>query len=440
MSLPAALPADDVAALCMAVTPLRPEMTIDAAAERLLASENAGLLCLPVVRDEVVIGTLSRHALNGVFLRRFGRELYGSRPVTSLMNTEPLMVPLDMPLEQAAAQVSARIGSPLTEDFAITADGRYRGMGVVLDLLAAIRARADASAAQLARAFTELKQSQAALVQSEKMASLGQMVAGVAHEINTPLGYVRNNVEMVQGVFGELADAVRQMDALGRMFADPGVDETDLGAQIGTVSALAADLAGSGVVEDARALFDDTLFGVDQIRDLVVNLRNFSRLDQSRLAEVSLNDCLDQTLMIANNVIKGRLEVVKRYAGAPVVSCSPSQINQVLLNLITNAAQAVPEVGGKLLLKTEVEPDWVHVSVQDNGKGIAPEHLEKIFDPFFTTKPVGQGTGLGLSISFQIVDAHGGRLQVASKPGIGTRFVLSLPRRATITPSERVAA
>ncbi len=413
----------------MPVTPLRPDMTIDAAAEQLLAPENAGLLCLPVVIGEVVIGTLSRHTLNGVFLRRFGRELYGGRPVTALMNDQPLVVPLDLPLEQAAADVTARIGTPLTEDFVIVEGDRYRGMGVVLGLLSALRTRADQSAARLAQAFNELKQSQAALVQSEKMASLGQMVAGVAHEINTPLGYVRNNVEMVRDVFGELAQATDAMNALLGLFADPSVDESRLAAQIETVTAQVAMLS-DGVLDDTRNLFNDTLFGVDQIRDLVVNLRNFSRLDQARVAAVSLNDCLDQTLMIVNNVIKDRLAIVKRYGEIPAVTCSPSQINQVLLNLVTNAAQAVPDTGGKLLLKTEADNDWVHVSVQDNGKGIAPEHLAKIFDPFFTTKPVGQGTGLGLSISFQIVEAHGGRLQVASKPGIGTRFVLSLPLRA----------
>ena len=422
-------PLGDIAALCMPVVPLRPDMTIDTAAERLLAPENAGLLCLPVVIGEVVVGTLSRHTLNGVFLRRFGRELYGSRPVTALMNEQPLIVPLDLPLEQAAADVTARIGSPLTEDFVIVDGNRYQGMGVVLDLLAALRARADQSAAQLASAFVDLKQSQAALVQSENMASLGQMVAGVAHEINTPLGYVRNNVEMVRDVFTELSEAARQMHHLVELFADPEADEARLTTQIQTVTTQVGAL-GDGVLDDTRSLFEDTLFGVDQIRDLVVNLRNFSRLDQARVAQISLNDCLDQTLMIANNVIKDCLAVVKRYGDVPAVSCSPSQINQVLLNLVTNAAQAVPDSGGKLLLKTEADGDWVHVSVQDNGKGIAPEHLAKIFDPFFTTKPVGQGTGLGLSISFQIVEAHGGRLQVASKPGIGTRFVLSLPLRA----------
>ena len=116
------------------------------------------------------------------------------------------------------------------------------------------------------------------------------------------------------------------------------------------------------------------------------------------------------------------------------MECSPSQINQVLLNLITNAAQAVAEQGGKILVKSEADNDWVRVSVQDNGAGIAPEHLKKNFDPFFTTKPVGQGTGLGLSISYQIAEAHGGRLDVVSRLGIGTRFMLSLPRRSRAQP------
>lgn len=420
----------DIAGLLKTVTPLRAETTVDAAADVFLSPDNAGLLCLPVVHIGAVKGTVSRHALNKVFLQRFGRELLGAKPVTAIMNAEPLVVQVDTPLEVAVADISARIGTPLTEDFVITdARGQYLGMGVVLDLLGALRVRVERDAAQLTDAYRSLKSSQAALVQSEKMASLGQMVAGVAHEINTPLGYVRNNVEMMRSLMEDLAGRLLEHRKLVELLTAENPDEEALASQLIVVEDPMMDLDAE-TLDDNRALLDDTLFGVDQIRDLVLNLKNFSRLDQSRLASVSLNDCLEQTLTIANNVLKNRVEVIKRYGEIPAVSCSPSQINQVLLNLMTNAAQAMPETGGKLLLKSEADADWVRVSVQDNGKGIDPENLSKIFDPFFTTKAVGEGTGLGLSISYQIVEAHHGRLEVASKVGVGTRFVLSLPRQA----------
>jgi signal transduction histidine kinase len=244
---------------------------------------------------------------------------------------------------------------------------------------------------------------------------------------------VRNNVEMVQGVFAQLRGMLGEYSRLTQMLTDENVDEQALSQLLFKLNAEAQDLESSKLLEDTEALFGDTLFGADTIKELVINLRNFSRLDAAKVAEVNVNDCLDQTLVIANNVLKNRVEVIKRYGEVPRVACSPSQINQVLLNIMSNAAQAIEHEQGKLLLKTEAEAGWVRISIQDNGKGIAPENLEKIFDPFFTTKPVGQGTGLGLSISYQIVQAHGGTIQVASVLGQGTRFVISLPRSGGAT-------
>jgi signal transduction histidine kinase len=417
-----------LSSLLRVIEPIAPDTKIITAADLVQQPHYAALLCLPVVdADGSVLGTLSRNQLNAIFLHRYGRELYGNRPVTQVMNSQPVIVDIDTALEMAASQVAAGIGSPISEDFVMTQDGRYTGVGVVIDLLGAMQTRVSQGAAELSAAYTELKSSQAALVQSEKMASLGQMVAGVAHEINTPLGYVRNNVEMVQDVFGQLRDLLEQHALLTAMLTDEATDEAALGAKLFELTAAMTELRESQLIEDTLALFGDTLFGVDTIKELVVNLRNFSRLDAAKLDQVNLNDCLDQTLVIANTVLKHKVEIIRRYGEIPPVQCSPSQINQVLLNLMTNAAQAIEHDDGKLLLQTEVEDDWVRVSIQDNGKGIAPEHLSKIFDPFFTTKPVGQGTGLGLSISHQIVQAHGGSLQVASVVGKGTRFVLSLP-------------
>lgn len=204
-SPPAFAPVGDIGPLLIPVTPVTPELNVEAAADRLMQPEHARMLCLPIVTtDGRPVGTLSRHTLNGIFLRRFGRELFGPRPVTQVMNAEPLVVELGATLEAAAAQVSARLRSPISEDFVIVDQGRYVGMGIVLDLISALQQRIEASARELTDAYRQLQASQTQLVQSEKMASLGQMVAGVAHEINTPLGYVRNNVEMIQGVVDQL--------------------------------------------------------------------------------------------------------------------------------------------------------------------------------------------------------------------------------------------
>ncbi len=437
---PAAADLADLAALRRAVQPIAPATTVVEVADIIQRPEYAGLLCLPVVDRGQPLGTVSRNQLTDIFMMRFGRELYGNRPVAEVMDLKPLLVADDLSLEAAAQYVAANIGSPISEDFLITHEGRYSGMGVVIDLLGAMQARVAQNAQQLSEAYSQLKSSQTALVQSEKMASLGQMVAGVAHEINTPLGYVRNNVEMVQGVFAQLRGMLGEHQQLTQMLTDESADEQALSQLLFKLTADAHDLEESKLLEDTEALFGDTLFGVDTIKELVINLRNFSRLDAAKVAEVNLNDCLDQTLVIANNVLKNKVEVIKRYGEIPNVACSPSQINQVLLNMMSNAVQAIEHDQGKLLLKTETEGAWVRISIQDNGKGIAQEHLNKVFDPFFTTKPVGQGTGLGLSISYQIVQAHGGTIHVASVPGKGTRFVISLPLAAAASPTAQDAA
>lgn len=410
------------------IEPITPLTTVNDAADQILSAGYSEMLCLPIIDNGKPVGTISRHRFNEIFLTRFGREIYGRKPVERFMNATPLTVEYDLPLEQAAKLVTASLSAPITEDFIITHDGRYIGMGVVMDLLGAMQTRLATQVQQTALAYRQLKSSQAALVQSEKMASLGQMVAGVAHEMNTPLGYVRNNVEMLQGVFTQMNEALGAHESLSQMLTDPNVDEQRLGAQLGEVGRLHAELRDSGMVEEAEALFGDTIFGVDQVKDLVINLRNFSRLDAAQTSEVRLNECVEQTLTIANSVIKDKAEIIRQLAPeVPVFRGGPSQINQIILNLVTNAAQAIEHGSGTITLTTWAGQDEVHLSVADNGKGIAREHLSKVFDPFFTTKPHGEGTGLGLSISYQIAEAHGGKLAVRSELGQGTTFTLSLP-------------
>ena len=174
-------------------------------------------------------------------------------------------------------------------------------------------------------------------------------------------------------------------------------------------------------------LAKDGLYGIEQISEIVLNLKNFSRLDRSKVSSFNLNEGLESALVLAKHELK-HLAVKKQFGDIPAITCSPSQLNQVFLNLITNAAQATEGRAGEIQLTTRApDPGHVEIEVADNGKGIPAEILPRIFDPFFTTKDVGKGTGLGLSIAYKIVEAHGGRITVDSKPGVGTRFTVRLP-------------
>jgi signal transduction histidine kinase len=297
------------------------------------------------------------------------------------------------------------------------------------EINATLEQRVAERTAELSRAYEDLKASQAQLVQSEKMASLGQMVAGVAHEINTPLGYVRSNVEMTLGVFQETQEFVLEYDNLLGMLMSGDVSEDELGQQMETVAGLSEEFRENETFEDAHALFRDILKGLDQIADLVLNLKDFSRVDSVKVRDVKIDECLDSALVIGNHVLKDVATVEKDYAdNIPAIQCSPSHLNQVFLNIMTNAAQAM-ERGGLLKLKTYSDDKAVYVEISDNGKGIPEDIREKIFDPFFTTKPVGEGTGLGLSITYQIIEQHEGSITVESEVGKGTTFKISLPRQ-----------
>lgn len=185
------------------------------------------------------------------------------------------------------------------------------------------------------------------------------------------------------------------------------------------------------LAEDLQQLYGDTLYGLEQIAELVVGLKDFARVDRALSEEIDLNDCIRSALLIARNHLKDKVEVIQQLGELPRIACAPSQINQVLLNLLTNAAQAI-DVAGRIQIRSWADEQGIHISLQDNGRGMPAQVMAKIFDPFFTTKPVGQGTGLGLSISYRIVRDHGGQIRVASEPGRGTRFLVSLPLPAAI--------
>jgi len=283
---------------------------------------------------------------------------------------------------------------------------------------------------ELSEALKHLKESELMLVQTEKMSSLGQMVAGIVHEINTPLAYVKSSLASVKERLPQVESIVDECGKLVAMLERGDVPDADLSAQFTRVSALSAQFRAESDAADLAHLASDGLHGIDQIAEIVVNLKNFSRLDRSKLQHFNLNEGIESTLVIARNMVKHKT-VHKQLKDIPLVECSPSQINQVFLNLVTNAAQATDDVSGELTVATGVAPGGlVRVDVSDNGHGIPEAILAKIFDPFFTTKDVGQGTGLGLAIAYKIVQEHGGRIEVKSTVGRGTTFSVFLPVKA----------
>jgi len=301
---------------------------------------------------------------------------------------------------------------------------RLKAANAGLELRVAERTRA------LSDALRHLKESEAQLIQSEKMSSLGQMVAGVAHEINTPLAYVKNSLGAVNDRLPEISAAIEHSEKLLALLNEDEakVDPKELQQQFAQTSALLAQLKQQQVLVELGGLVKDGIYGTGEMAEIVGNLKDFSRLDRSKVSSFNLNDGLASALGLARHMLKA-VNVERQFGDIATISCAPSQINQVFLNLITNAAQALPATGGRITLSTRDEGGGVAVEVADNGKGIAPEVLPKIFDPFFTTKEIGKGTGLGLSISFKIVEQHGGRITVASELGKGTRFTVWLPQK-----------
>lgn len=276
------------------------------------------------------------------------------------------------------------------------------------------------------RLLKDLQATQSQLVQSEKMASLGQMVAGLAHEVNTPLGFVRGNIEISQRNVGIISTALQEHDKLRQALESGEVDELE--KTLLDAKASMEKINEYQLMEKTERVLQESLKGIDRLQELVLNLKNFSRLDEATLKMADINEGLDSTLVIANNLIKHKAEVKKNYAPSCVAECYPAQLNQVFLNLLTNAAQAIEDgKRGEIRVSTATENGSVVVKVSDNGKGIAKEHLKKIFEPFFTTKPVGQGTGLGLSIAFKIIQQHNGAIEVESEVGKGTTFTIKLP-------------
>ena len=298
-----------------------------------------------------------------------------------------------------------------------------------------LEARVKDRTRELSEALVKLKESEAMLIQSEKMASLGQMVAGIAHEVNTPLAYVKASLEAVRRSVPQAGRLAAETERLLALLSADNADEAALAAQFAAVRTLVEELRSKAVLGELDRLLKDGLFGIGQISEVIANLKNFSRLDRSNVADYDLHEGIESSIRIGYAQLQKRV-LRREFGNLPHISCSPSQINQVILNLLSNAAQATRDGDGTITVRTGMR-DAAHVAVEvaDNGHGIAQDVLPKIFDPFFTTKAVGKGTGLGLSICHKIVENHGGRLEVHSKPGAGTRFTVVLPVKPPVAPA-----
>lgn len=281
---------------------------------------------------------------------------------------------------------------------------------------------------QLSELNEKLSRAQEFMVQSEKLASIGQLAAGVAHEINNPIGYVFSNYTSLEGYLDSLFEMLKAYEE------EEGASDRE--PSLARLRALKERIELSYVKEDIPVLMRESKEGIARVRKIVQDLKDFSHSDFSQDWQWSnLTVGIDSTLNIVSNEVKYKANLVKEYGNIPDIECLPSQINQVIMNLVVNAAHAIGPERGTVTVRTGTEGDKVWIEVTDTGSGIPKEHLPRIFDPFFTTKPVGKGTGLGLSLSYGIVQKHNGQIDVTTEVGKGTCFRVTLPVRQTTANS-----
>lgn len=280
---------------------------------------------------------------------------------------------------------------------------------------------------QLSQALSELKRTQSQLIQSEKMSSLGQLVAGVAHEINNPVSFISGNIEYVRQYS---TDLLKLIESYQQVYPDHS-DE---------IITVLEDIDLDFIIKDLPNLVNSIQSGADRIHKIVLSLRNFSRLDESELKKVDIHEGIENSLILLNHRLNPKIEVIKNYGNLPKIECYVAALNQVFMAILTNAIEAIEETNiengrnPRIMINTEMnDNDHIRIKIRDNGHGIPDQIQERIFDPFFTTKPVGKGTGLSLAIAYQIIQKHQAEIQVNSSENNGTEFIIILPIKYTLT-------
>jgi signal transduction histidine kinase len=287
----------------------------------------------------------------------------------------------------------------------------------------------EAAEAELTRRNNELTElnarlsmAQEQLMQSEKLASIGQLAAGVAHEINNPIGYVFSNFETLGTYIGRMLSMLEAYQQAEASIADSAVRDR--------MRSLREEMDIEFLVEDIPLMMGESREGITRVRKIVQDLKDFSRVDANQEWQwADLHAGIDSTLNIVSNEVKYKADVVKQYGDIPEIECQPSHINQVIMNIVVNGAHAIQGERGVITIRTGREGEQVWIEISDTGIGMPKEIQSRIFDPFFTTKPIGSGTGLGLSLSYGIIQKHNGQIEVQSEPGQGTTFRITLPVR-----------
>jgi signal transduction histidine kinase len=271
----------------------------------------------------------------------------------------------------------------------------------------------------------KLEETKNQLLQSEKMASIGQLSAGVAHEINNPVGFIKSNFSSLKHYAKELSTVIEKYTETLKSIDDPKIKEI--------LENTEEEHDVEFITEDIENLLSESFDGISRIEDIVKSLKHFSRADTNKWESADINEGIESTLKVVAHELKYIANIDKNFGDLPPVQCLPMQINQVLMNLLVNAGQAMnkEQKDGMISISTKKESENIEITIEDNGKGIKQENLNKIFDPFFTTKPVGKGTGLGLSLSYSIIQKHQGEITAKSELNKGTRFTILLPIKQT---------
>jgi len=278
---------------------------------------------------------------------------------------------------------------------------------------------------ELNKAMTELKEAETQLVESEKMASLGQLTAGIAHEINNPINFVTSNVKPLNRDVHMLLDTINEIEKI--VLEDCSIDEKRK-----KIKEYKTDIDFEYLTEEINQLLSGIGDGASRTAEIVKGLRIFSRLDEDDLKKADINEGIDSTLVITNNLLNNIIRIEKDYANLPLIECYPGKLNQVFLNIISNAIYAIRKKfeeseGGLLIITTTFDEAHVFIKIGDNGTGMDEHTKKRLFEPFFTTKDVGEGTGLGMSIAYNTINRHNGQIIVNSQLGVGTEFIIKLP-------------